>query len=329
MLFEKIPVRRLSQFLIGYMLLAFGWWSYHLWCQNNRLFAAEKAALELKFDPRNNGQNLSKLVDTKEYKALQNKWNRERRMVVMEGLFFTLCLVIGLWLINRSARRELDMARQRRNFMLSITHELKSPLASLRLMLDTLCKHDLERVKVEKLCKNGLKDVDRLQSLVEDLLLAARLEDNWRPFIEAVDLYALLRDIRAGLQVRFPHANLQVHIPKDFPPVQADRSGLTSVVQNLLENAIKYSPEGTTVAFDADKMNGRLRLRVADEGQGIPDAEKKAVFEKFYRLGNEETRQTNGTGLGLYIVRQVVKAHGGTIQVTDNQPKGTVFTLEI
>jgi two-component system phosphate regulon sensor histidine kinase PhoR len=329
MFLEKIPVRRLSRFVIGYMLLAFGWWSYHLWCQNNLLLAAQQEALERRFDPRNNGENLTKIADTKEYKAILRKWTRERRMVVTEGLFFTICLIIGLWLINRSSHRELALARQRRNFMLSITHELKSPLASMRLIMETLCKHDLERPKVEKLCQNGLKDTSRLQNLVEDLLLAARLEDNWRPLPEPVDLNGVIRDIRTGLQTRFPRANLQVRIPSDFPPVQADKSGLTSVIQNLIENAIKYSPEGTLVEFTADKVNGRVRLCVADQGQGIPDAEKKAVFEKFYRLGNEETRQASGTGLGLYIVQQVVKAHGGSIQVTDNQPKGTVFTLEI
>ncbi len=329
MLFAKMPVRRLSQFVTGYMLLAFGWWSYHLWCQNNLLFDAQKEALELRFDRRNNGQNLTKLADTQEYKGIVRKWEKERRMVVMEGLFFSICLVIGLILINRSSRRELALARQRRNFMLSITHELKSPLASIRLIMETMCKHDLDRPKVEKLCGNGLKDASRLQSLVEDLLLAARLEDNWRPLAEPVDLATLLRDIQAGLHVRFPQANLQVYIPEDFPPIQADKSGITSVVQNLIENAIKYSPKGSTVIFKADKAHGRVRLCVTDQGQGIPDTEKKAVFEKFYRLGNEETRQANGTGLGLYIVEQVVKAHGGTIQVTDNQPKGTVFTLEI
>lgn len=329
MLLEKIPVRRLSQFVIGYMLLAFGWWSYHLWCQNDLLLKTGQEALELRFDRRNNGLNVTKVADTKEYKALLRQWEKERRMVVTEGIFFTLCLITGMWLINRSSRRELALARQRRNFLLSITHELKSPLSSLRLIMETMCKHELERGQVERLCHNGLKDAGRLQGLVEDLLLAARLEDNWRPLAEPVDLGSMLRDIRSGLKVRFPHANLQVHIPSDFPPIQADRSGLTSVVQNLLENAIKYSPEGTLVVFTAHKINGRVRLSVTDEGQGIPDAEKKAVFEKFYRLGNEETRQASGTGLGLYIVQQVVKAHGGSIQVTDNQPTGTIFTLEI
>ncbi|MEO6757863.1 MAG: hypothetical protein ABIO24_00310, partial [Saprospiraceae bacterium] len=101
MLFEKIPVRRLSQFLIIYMLLAFGWWTYHLWCQNNRLFEAEKKALELTLYPGNKGVNLSRIVATDDYKRLENKWARERRMVITEGLFFSICLIVGLGVINR------------------------------------------------------------------------------------------------------------------------------------------------------------------------------------------------------------------------------------
>lgn len=329
-MFEKIPVRRLSQFVIGYMMLAFGWWSYHLWCQNDLLLKARQEVLESSPRRQEQGYNATKLADTAEYKKIVRKWQRERRMVVTEGLFFTLCLIIGLWLINRSSHREIRLAHQRRNFLLSITHELKSPLASIILILDTICKRkSLERMQVEKLCHSGLKDASRLQILVEDLLLAARLEDSWHPLPEPVDLNVLAHDICTRLKVRFPTANLVLRIPEDFPPVQADKAGLTSVIQNLLENAVKYSPDGAPVEFTAEKLNGRLRLRVADHGQGIPDAEKRAVFEKFYRLGNEETRQTTGTGLGLYIVQQVVKAHGGNIQLTDNQPKGAVFTLEM
>ena len=329
MLIEKIPVRRMSHFVIGYMILAFGWWSYHLWHQNDQLFAAEKELLEARFTRKNQGLNLTELYQTAEYRKIENKWRSNRRMVVAEGLFFTACLIFGLWVINRSANREVTLARQRRNFLLSITHELKSPIASLRLVLDTVYKRDLQREQLEKLCKGGLKDAARLQTLVEDMLLAARLEDNWRPLPEPVDLPAIVRDAVSRLLIRFPQASIHLKFPDNLPFVQADKSGLTAIVQNLLENAVKYSPEGAPVEVSAEKQNGKLQFRVADQGRGIPDHEKQAVFEKFYRLGNEETREATGTGLGLYIVNQVVKAHGGSIRVLDNQPRGTVFLLEI
>lgn len=319
----------MSHFVIGYMVLAFGWWSYHLWQQNDKLFNIEKQLLEARFTRKNQGVNLSQLYETAEYKKIERKFHKGHRMVIAEGLFFTACLIFGLWVINRSANREVTLARQRRNFLLSITHELKSPIASLRLVLETIGKRELRREQLEQLCKGGLKDAARLQTLVEDLLLAARLEDNWRPLPEPVDLSALARDIAARLQVRFPQTKIVLNIPDNFPPVQADKSGMSAIVQNLLENAVKYSPENASVECSAERLNDRIRLRVADQGRGIPDSEKQAVFEKFYRLGNEETRQTTGTGLGLYIVNQVVKAHGGSIRVTDNKPQGTVFTIEM
>ena len=326
---EKIPVRRMSHFVIGYMILAFGWWSYHLWHQNDQLFAAEKELLEARFARKNQGLNLTELYQTAEYRKNENKWRSNRRMVIAEGLFFTACLIFGLWVINRSANREVTLARQRRNFLLSITHELKSPIASLRLVLDTVYKRDLQREQFEKICKGGLKDAARLQTLVEDMLLAARLEDNWRPLPEPVDLPAIVRDAVSRLLIRFPQASIHLKFPDNLPLVQADKSGLTAIVQNLLENAVKYSPEGAPVEVSAERQNGKLQFRVADQGRGIPDHEKQAVFEKFYRLGNEETREATGTGLGLYIVNQVVKAHGGSIRILDNQPRGTVFLLEI
>jgi signal transduction histidine kinase len=223
----------------------------------------------------------------------------------------------------------VSLTRQRRNFLLSITHELKSPIASLRLVLETLIKRNLSPEQRNPLLTNGLKDADRLQDLVESLLLAARLEDNWRPLQEPVNFAALAEEAMEGLRVRFPHAVFKLKIPFDLPPVQADKMGLTAIVQNLLENALKYSPEGTPIELSAEHTGDKFRFRIADQGQGIPDAEKKSVFEKFYRMGNEETRHSTGTGLGLYIVNQVLKAHDGSISVADNLPKGTVFSVEI
>lgn len=309
--------------------MAFIWWAVHLWRQNDRLFATEKQLLEERFEVADRGVNVTALQSTREYVEILDRYERRRRMVLAEGIFFSGCLLFGLWLIQRSVKREMALAKQRRNFMLSITHELKSPIAAVRLVFETISKRTLEREKLEKLCHNGMRDADRLHSLVEDLLLAARLEDNWRPLTEPVDLHAIVRDICSGLKMRFPDANIRISIPDNFPPVQADKSGLNAVVQNLLENAVKYSPEGAQVALQAQKSNGRLRLTVSDQGYGIPESERKAIFEKFYRVGSEETRRTTGTGLGLYIVQQVVLAHGGTISVEDNAPRGTRFVVEI
>lgn len=323
----KIPLKWISRLVIGYMLVAFGWWALHQWNEGRRLFETEKALLESKYKPQ--GINLTQLQKTEEYQKIVRRWQKQQRMVLSEGIFLTLCLVFGLWMINRAASREVMLARQRRNFLLSITHELKSPIAALQLTLETLYKRELKRETLEKLCTNGLRDAARLQQLVEDLLLAARLEDNWRPLPEPLDIKSIAQDCARTLQTRFPKAIISIQVPADFSPVQADKPGLIAVIQNLLENAVKYSPEGETVEFSAKRSNGKLQLRVADHGIGIPNDQKNAVFEKFYRIGNEDVRKTTGTGLGLYIVKQVVSAHGGAITVSDNRPKGTIFTVEI
>lgn len=326
---KRISLQTVTYLVMGYMLMAFIWWAVHLWRQNDRLFTTEMELLEARFDVAKRGVNVTELQATKEYADMLDRYERRRRMVLAEGVFFSGCLLFGLWLIQRSLKREIALAKQRRNFMLSITHELKSPIAAIRLVFETLGKRELDREKQGKLCANGMRDADRLHNLVEDLLLAARLEDNWRPFPEPVDLQALARDISYGLKLRFPEANIQISIPDDFSPVQVDKSGLIAVVQNLLENAVKYSPAGAPVEFLAQKRPGGFRLTVTDRGYGIPENERRAVFEKFYRIGNEETRQTTGTGLGLYIVHQVVVAHQGAIRVEDNSPQGTRFVVEM
>lgn len=327
MLSGRISITRFSQLVIGYMILAFGWWSFHLWQQNERLFVSEKQLLEYKFSRNNAGVNISKLQETAEYAKIARTRQSGQRMVVAEGLFFTICLIFGLWMINRSANREVTLARQRRNFLLSITHELKSPIASIRLVIETMIKRTLTDAQREQLLSNGLKDADRLQNLVEDLLLAARLEDKWQPVPEPVNLEAIAKDCVDGLRVRFPEANIKVVHNDALTPVMADRLGIVAVIKNLLENAVKYSPKGALIEFYAAIEDGKCRVRIADQGVGIPDQEKQQVFEKFYRVGNEDTRNSTGTGLGLYIVSQVAKAHNGVISLTDNQPQGSVFTL--
>lgn len=326
MLSDKLPIRWITRFVIGYMALAFLWWAIQLWRENNRSFDLGYAVLR----SQHADAPPEDLFRTGDYQLLRSRWEKNRRMVFAEGLFFTLCLAFGLYMINRSVIREIDLTRQRRNFMLSITHELKSPIAAVRLALETIGKRDLNRNQLDQLCHRALKDNARLQGLVEDLLLAARLEANWKPSPEPLDFKVLADEAVQNIKARFPHANISVRIPDALPPQMLDRAGITSVMLNLLENAVKYAPDGQPVELVvALKNSGRqLLLEVLDQGYGIPDAEKQSVFEKFYRIGNEETRHATGTGLGLYIVQQVVRGHGGRIHLSDNKPKGSVFRLE-
>ena len=139
----------------------------------------------------------------------------------------------------------------------------------------------------------------------------------------------LARECIQTVKPRFPDANIIAELPEGPLELRSDKTGLASVIQNLLENAVKYAPKSSPIILQMSSLGGKLQLRIIDEGPGIPDAEKKAVFEKFYRLGNEETRSATGTGLGLYIVEQVVESQGGKIQLSDNQPSGAIFDILI
>jgi signal transduction histidine kinase len=131
------------------------------------------------------------------------------------------------------------------------------------------------------------------------------------------------------LITKYPKADFQFEKKDDIPIIQAEKLGMTSVTLNLLENAVKYSSESPKITVDLRHQDHKILLDIADNGIGISDKDKKRIFEKFYRVGNEDTRTTKGTGLGLFIVQQIVKAHEGKISVEDNEPKGTKFKIEL
>ena len=259
--------------------------------------------------------------------ALKEDYKGQEWMILGEGLFLTIFLFFGIYLVDQGYRREVAAAKQRRNFLLSITHELKSPLASIQLILETFIKRNLEGESVKIFSKNALKETHRLHNLVNDLLLSARLEETYQPHFEELDLSFLIHELITEMQEKYPESNFSLEEEDNLPTIQADRSGLNSVLSNLLENAIKYSKDVTNVNVHIKQNNKHLSVEIADQGIGIPDKEKKYVFEKFYRVGSEDTRTTKGTGLGLFIVKQIMKAHKGNIHILDNQPKGTIMRL--
>lgn len=327
---QNIQLRLLSYAVIAYMMMAFGWWSILLFTKNRDAFEAKRDLLRL-------GMVAEGLVHTDEefyasynFQFLTQQYRRQEYMILGEASVFVVSLVMGIWFINRGYHKEMMAAQQRRNFLLSITHELKSPIASIQLVLETFLRRTLAKEQTERLTNNALKETERLNVLVNDLLLSAKLETAYTPHNEPLDLAELLEDLVEKLRDKYPNAQFLVDLGQDLPYFLGDKMGMTSVALNLLENAVKYSGEKPVVKTRlVQKNNQFLLLEVADEGIGIADKEKKRVFDKFYRVGSENTRTTKGTGLGLYIVEQIVKAHRGKISIRDNQPKGTVFSIDL
>lgn len=327
-LIRRIPVNIMSILLFSYMTMAFGWWALHLWRQNEHLFKTEVDLLEWRLSA-GNGINVTELAHTKEYQLLEKKYHSAHKMIMGESLFMVFCLLIGLYLINLSAKRQLATARQQRNFLLSITHELKSPLASIQLALETIRKRNLSKEQSDHMADAGLRENERLNRLVEDLLLTARLEDHWEPVMEAVSIAPLLDNILSPLKLKCPQVHFDVALAPDCPIISADPGGLRAILQNLLENAVKYAGESAQIGIQTKCLPNHIVFTISDNGPGVPENAKSLIFNKFYRMGNEMTRQTKGTGLGLYIVKQIARAHGGTVVVSDNIPNGAIFTVNL
>ncbi len=326
---QNVQLRLLSYGVIAYMMMAFAWWSVLLFVKNNDAFQAKRDLLRIGMVAEGLVNNDAEFYQNPRYIELASLYRRQEWMIVGEASVFIISLVLGIWLINRGYHKEVMAARQRRNFLLSITHELKSPIASIKLVLETLLKRDLSKEQSNKIAQSALRESDRLNDLVNDLLLSARLETAYQPYVETLDFSELLHDLVQKLQEKYPQVVFSFKETTPISLIRADKSGLTSVALNLLENAVKYSPEAPKIEVRLAQSNGVLIWEIADNGIGIDDKEKSRVFEKFYRIGNEDTRQTKGTGLGLFIVKEVVLAHGGDIAILNNHPKGSIFRITL
>lgn len=249
-------------------------------------------------------------------------------MIIGEGIFFMLIFVAGALKLKKAFVREHKIQKQQQNFLLAVTHELKSPLASIKLAIQTILKRDLVKEQRDQFLSNSLKDIERLDDLVGNVLIATKLENLRYNFPkEVIELTELVKNVAGRLQI---HSCTSQVIKTELEPgiqIEGDRFAITNVVNNLIENAVKYSPPCAHVVVKLSAENGNVTFSVADHGIGIADHEKKLIFNKFYRVGNEDTRKTKGTGLGLYIVKTVLERHRAQIVVKDNTPSGSVFEV--
>ncbi|HEY4208635.1 MAG TPA: ATP-binding protein, partial [Puia sp.] len=244
-----------------------------------------------------------------------------------EGSTFLLLILVGALFVYREVRRQIRLQLQQQNFMMAVTHELKTPIAVTKLNLETLIKHRLDEQKQQKMLQAALQETGRLDTLANNILIASQLEGGgYIRAKEELDLSPLAQRIVQDLRHRYADRRWIDNIQPDCS-LMGDPLLLQMLVSNLVENAIKYSPRERAITITLKKEKGHIQLAVKDEGAGIPDDEKKKVFDKFYRTGQEKTRSTQGTGLGLYLCRKIALDHTATIKVTDNSPVGSIFTV--
>ncbi len=246
-------------------------------------------------------------------------------MIAGEALVFFIIIAIGGIYVIRAYRKEIKLFNRQTNFTLSVTHELKTPIASSKLFLETLLSRDLTLEKQRELIRKVLSDQDRLQKLVDNILMASKVAENDLELVfEEVKLYDFIKDICE----EFPPSHKVINNINHDELIKVDPFYFTSVIQNLFENAQKYSPLGSNIEWSFQKMNGRNELTIIDEGKGIPDAEKNKIFDMFYRLDEEETRNSKGTGLGLYLVKNIVQLHQGQIFINESKKRGSEFVIK-
>ncbi|MBI3819806.1 MAG: HAMP domain-containing histidine kinase [Planctomycetes bacterium] len=257
---------------------------------------------------------------------------RRRRiiMVAAEGSAFALAMTSGAWLIFRSLRHEEQLRRAEANFLAAVTHELKSPLASLRLHAESLELRPDDADRVKTYSSRMLADVERLNRSVENLLAAGRAQAGLLVF-HPVDL-DLSKEILQYIEYNLPmFAERGFEIAAEIPPdirAPVDPQAFQSVLENLIDNAIKYSEPPSEISLKLYKEGPRAALAVGDHGVGLDPPEAARVFERFYRAGDERVRTTKGTGLGLYLVSEIARAHGGGVAV-ESAGKGFGATFRV
>lgn len=306
-----------------YILVAGGWWSYLLHSKNWEAMEAKLENIELKLKAAGE-QNIQQHP---KYMEVSEHFKRQRWMITGESAVFMFLLMLGMWRIFKINQKQMALANQQQNFLLSITHELKSPIASVQLVLETLRKRQLKPEQIEKLTSNALVENDRLHKLVQDLLLAARVEGGYEYSFETINMQDLIDECISWLNRRYQGKIVFDNSEDDIELQKADYSTLSSAIFNLLDNAVKYAPESPEIEIKLYQRQQQCILEIKDQGKGIPKIERQKIFNKFYRLGQENTRKTKGTGLGLYIVKKVVEAHNGQIQIKENNPNGSIFVL--
>ncbi len=304
--------------LAAYIVAAVVWWFIELSLQNNQITQIKLAALNK--------------VDKSFYEKQETILKRKKTNTTQylgEGALFLILIVTGATFVIRSFKKEIKSSANQQSFLMAITHELKTPIAVTKLNLETIQKHKLTDTQYQKILSNTLQETERLDTLCNNLLLSSQIEaSGYKINKEEINFSFLIEECVRGFISRYPYRIIEIKISKDLY-INGDAFLLQIAINNLIENALKYSPKDNPVEILLNKIEGKLILNIIDEGAGIHDEEKQAVFKKFYRTGNEATKRAKGTGLGLFITHRIVKAHDGNVTIENNPKGGSIFVVTL
>ncbi|MGB0915048.1 MAG: sensor histidine kinase [Crocinitomicaceae bacterium] len=280
-----------------YVVVQFIWWGYHL--------------IELTGEVTKTDALVSKRV----------------AMIIGEGAVFLILLLFGIWQIRRSIRKDLKLSERQNNFLLSVTHELKTPLAANKLYIQTVTKRELSKEQQNEILAKAIEENTRLERMIDNILNASRLENK---ALQLEKESFSLNDLIEAITIRFNTIlgkDIVQHQCDENINITGDKFMIETVLNNLIENALKYAGKEHPIELYAHQTNGSIRFGVKDLGPGIEKDKRNIVFQKFYRIGNEEVRTQKGSGLGLFIVSELIQMHGGSVSCLENKPSGCDFQI--
>lgn len=282
--------------LLAYILAALIWWFIALNQQNKLMTKYEMEQV----------QPTDKNYQTK-YNEIKSLEKRKTAQYLGEGVTFFLLIIAGAVFVFRAVRRELRISQQQQNFMIAITHELKTPISVARLNLETMQKRKLDETQQQRLIQTTLEETNRLNALCNNMLLSSQIEaGGYRITNEETNFSELVGKCVQDFITRYPQQKIEPDIAPDIF-INGDRLMLQMLANNLIDNAIKYGAKDLPVSVLLREENEKIIFQVKDQGKGIADEEKDKIFDKFYRVGNSATKAAKGTGLGLYL--KIGRAH--------------------
>jgi len=328
---ERIPVKTVFWFLVIYLISSLLWWTFEHLRSNEMLFELQKEQLQLQSKFETSGGRVVSPILWKE-KLIEIEERRIRRMVmfITEGVVFLGFLLWGIFHLANSFVQSMALKRRQNNFLLSVTHEFKTPLAGIKLLNQTLQKRELDAQLQKELLQKSNQEVARLTQLIDQVLEAARIDAGFPMEREKINLSTTVAETLEDFSERFEAGDFEVEKKiQSGIYVNGNELALRSILTNLLDNAMKYSSEEKFVGISLENTGDHCLLKIFDKGIGITEEEKNKLFEMFYRIGSEETRTTQGTGLGLFLVHRLVKFLGGAVEVRNNSPKGSIFEIRL